>query len=441
MSDRLQRALEYIDAHQSEIVATLQEFIRTRSVNPAFDPSSPGEGEMAALVAERWRKLGFNVETIEAKPGRPNVIARRAGGAPGPRLLVNAHLDTHPEFVGPWVDPYTGGWLTQWTVGAFSGELRDGRIYGRGAVDHKSPIAAMLHAVEALDAVGIELGGELVCIHDVDEETGGALGMAYLAERMPMDYDMALYATTTDFTDLGRRFFSAVGRNNIFRAMSGRIAFRVTVSGVNLHTLSPRWGLGAAEAALRLIDTLRPLLDRVNAYVCPIEGRGQPLMRITALESAARGASHHQARTCSVVINRRVPASQTLDQARVELQEAVDSFRRAYPEHEVVVEEVAATPPYVCPAEAPIVQAFARAVRRALGEEPNVAGLPSPVGLSQLLARKPLPAVVFGYGLINLHHAVDEHIAVTDLMRMTKVYAAGLVELLGDGSGGRGTGA
>ncbi|HEY8417619.1 MAG TPA: M20 family metallopeptidase [Limnochordales bacterium] len=433
MSDRLQQALRYIDEHEADVVATLQQFIRTRSINPAFDPSSPGEGAMAALVAERWRRLGFEVETIAAEPGRPNVIARRKGTAPGPRLLVNAHLDTHPAYVGPWVDPYTGEWRTEWSVDAFSGELRDGRIYGRGAVDHKSPIAALLHAVEALDAAGIRLGGELTVIHDVDEETGGSKGMAYLAQVMPMDFDMALYATTTDVTDLGKKFFSSTGRNNIFRAMSGRIAFRIKVSGVNLHTLSPRWGLGAAEAALRLLDLLRPLMDRLNAYVCPVEGRGQPLLRVTAIESSGRGASHHQARECTIHLSRRVPVSHTLDQARAEIHEVVELFRRQYPEHAVEVEETDVTEPYECPEDAPIVQGFARAVRRALGEEPNVTGLPSPVGLSALLNRIKLPAVVFGYGIVQLHHAIDEHIAVRDLMRMTRVYAAGLVEVLGEG--------
>lgn len=433
MSDRLQQALEYIDRQEPAIVATLQEFIRTRSVNPAFDPSSPGEGAMAQLVAERWRRLGFEVEMVEAEKGRPNVIARRQGSAPGPRLLVNAHLDTHPQDVGPWVDPYTGEWRTRWTADAFAGELRDGRIYGRGAVDHKSPIAAMLHAVEALDAAGIRLGGELTVIHDVDEETGGSKGMSHLADVLPMDYDMALYATTTDVTDLGKRFFSSTGRNNIFRAISGRIAFGIKVTGVNLHTLSPRWGLGATEAALKLLDLLRPLMDRLNAYVCPVEGRGQPLLRVTGIESSARAASHHQALECTIHLSRRVPVSHTLDQARAEIREVVETFRRLYPEHEVELEETSVTAPYECPEDAPIVQGFARAVRRALGEEPNVTGLPSPVGLSQLLNRIQLPAIVFGYGIVQLHHAIDEHIAVTDLMRMTRVYAAGLVEVLGEG--------
>lgn len=427
--------LQYIDEQESNIVKTLQTFIRTRSINPAFDPESPGEGEMAALVGKRWERLGFDVQFVEAEAGRPNVIARRRGTGDGPRLLVNAHLDTHPEDVGPWVDPYTGEWLTEWSVPGFSGEIRDGRIYGRGAVDHKSPIAAILHAVEAIDAAGLELGGELTIIHDVDEETGGGSGMAYLAETMPMDFDMALYATTSDVTDLGRRFLSSTGRNNIFRAMSGRIVFRVKICGTNLHTLTPKWGLGAAEAGLRFIDILGPLMERLNAYVCPVEGRGQPLFRITSINSGRQDADHHQSRECTITISRRVPVSQSLQQARAEIAEAAAYFQSIYPQHRIGIEEVSVTAPYECPEDSPIVRGFARAVRRVLNEEPNVTGLPSPVGLSQLLSRIQLPAIVFGYGLVQLHHAVDEHIAISDLMKMTRVYAAGLVEVLAKETG------
>ena len=87
---------------------------------------------MAALVRERYEALRIPVELAAAVPGRPNVIATWKGTGGGPRLLVNAHLDTAGPNVGEWVDPYTGEVTTRWTADPFGGEIRDGRIYGRG---------------------------------------------------------------------------------------------------------------------------------------------------------------------------------------------------------------------------------------------------------------------------------------------------------------------
>ncbi len=64
-------------------------------------------------------------------------------------------------------------------------------------------------------------------------------------------------------------------------------------------------------------------------------------------------------------------------------------------------------------------------------ETRTVAGMPAPVGISSLLAAHPIPTVLFGYGLVNLHHAIDGHIAIEDLVKTAKVYAVAFMEWLG----------
>src|SRR5690625_1469156 len=265
--DLIQSVLSHIEGRRDEIVSLLQRMIRTKSVNPSFDPASPGEAEMANLVTAEYETLGVKVERYEAQPGRPNVVARVPGTDPeGPHLLVNCHLDTVDAAVEEWVDPFTGDTVTEWTVDPFGGELRDGRIYGRGAADHKSPIAAIIAALEALRANGVELRGSLTCIHDADEETGGKLGMTYLREQIPFDFDMALYACTSEFTPLGREFFTAMGEDNIVRAIAGWHTYELQFEGQNLHNMTPLRGYGAVEAAHAFLRHIQPYIDEVNAH-------------------------------------------------------------------------------------------------------------------------------------------------------------------------------
>lgn len=435
MNRQQQAVADYIDARRDELVELMQTMVRTRSINPAFDPDSPGEAAMADLVRSRYEDLGIPVEAIEAMPGRPNLIATWKGTASSPRLLVNCHLDTHPADLGEWFDPFTGDVVTQWSVDPFGGEIHDGKIYGRGAADHKSPIAAILFALQALRASNVRLRGDVTCIHDVDEETGGKYGMQYLADRFPFDYDMALYACTSEFTPLGRTFFPAMGTDNIIRSFSGWQTYRLHVVGQNLHNISPKRGYGAVEGALLLLDRLRPLIDQVNAHVDPVEGPGQPPMRVSGIDCAPRNAFHHQARWADVTVNRRIPPSVTQDQARAEIEEVLAAHNAAYPENQATLTLVRDKPPYAVSAEHPLVTGLSVAVREMMGTEPTVTGIPSPVGISTMLATHAIPTVLFGYGLLNLHHAIDEHIECEALVKTAKVYAAALMEWLGVAEG------
>ncbi len=359
------------------------------------------------------------------------MIARWGGAGDGPSLLVNCHLDTHAASVGTWVDPFTGDTLTSWSEDPFAATIKDGNIFGRGTADHKSPIAATLMALEALEANGVRLRGRLTCIHDADEETGGGLGMAALVERMPFDFDMALYACTSGFTPMGREFFSAMGEDNIIRAFAGTQAYRLRFEGQNLHSLTPKRGLGAMEAVLIFLDTLRPYMERVNATVDPLEGTGQPILRVSAVDCSARSASHHQARAADLYLTRRI--SPGVDPAVVveEMNAIVAAHNRDYPSNRATFEVVRSLPPVVTPADHAVVTGLASSVREVMGREPSIVGLPSPVGISTVLAKVPIPTVLFGYGYVNLHHAIDERIAIDALVDTAKVYAAAFMEWLG----------
>ena len=136
------------------------ELVRLDTVNP------PGREEAAAsLLGERLSAAGFDVAFHEHEPGRPSVVARLAGD--GPALCMTGHLDTVPLGGAPW------------SVEAF-GELRDGRLYGRGSSDMKGGVAAIVVAAERVAALG---RGSLEVVLCAAEETGceGALHLAHRA--------------------------------------------------------------------------------------------------------------------------------------------------------------------------------------------------------------------------------------------------------------------
>jgi acetylornithine deacetylase/succinyl-diaminopimelate desuccinylase-like protein len=203
------------------------------------------------------------------------------------------------------------------------------------------------------------------------------------------------------------------------------------VTGVNYHNMTPRRGLGAVEAMLALLERLRPLMERVNAATDPVEGTGQPAMRISAIEPGPRAAAHHQARSSEMVVNRRISPGADSKAALAEIQAVAAAHTRDHPENPAAVTLERNLPPAVTPEDHPVVSGVCRAIRSVLGEVPTIAGMPAPVGISGFLVAHPIPTVLFGYGLVNLHHAIDEHIAIEDLVKTAQVYAVALMEWLG----------
>ena len=138
------------------VVRFTRELVRIPSV---FDPARGlNEEPVAELVAERMRAFGWSPRVDVVADGRPNVIATIDGDSPGRTLMFEGHTDVVTE-----------GDESTWTVDPFGGELRDGRIYGRGSADMKSGVAAMLFAADAIVRSG-SFPGRIVVAALVDEE-------------------------------------------------------------------------------------------------------------------------------------------------------------------------------------------------------------------------------------------------------------------------------
>jgi acetylornithine deacetylase len=169
------RLLRQIDHDREEIIAFEQELIRR--------PSETGnEKACQDFLADWLRRAGYQVDVFtpdEVSEGkdfrgrplvvdyrqRPNVVAVHKGTGGGRSLLVMSHVDTVP--VGP---------LEHWTVPPYGGEIRDGKIFGRGAQDDKEGIVAQTFALECIRRAGLQLKGDVTLCSVVDEEGGGSMG-------------------------------------------------------------------------------------------------------------------------------------------------------------------------------------------------------------------------------------------------------------------------
>jgi len=152
---------------RDEATELLQELLRANTVNP------PGNETIAAdLLRAYLEDAGVACELYARVPERANIVARIPGRG-GPTLALISHTDTVRA------DP------EEWTVDPWSGELRDGQIWGRGALDMKSHVAAAAVAVAALAREGFVPGGDIVFVASADEEVGEEFGLSWLCANHP----------------------------------------------------------------------------------------------------------------------------------------------------------------------------------------------------------------------------------------------------------------
>jgi acetylornithine deacetylase/succinyl-diaminopimelate desuccinylase-like protein len=226
-------------AEAEELLARL---IRFNTVNP------PGNERAAQeYLADHLTQAGFECELLGAEPGRPNLIARlrpAAAGAEGPTLCYLGHVDT------VLADP------ADWTHDPWSGDIDGGFVWGRGALDMKSQVAAEIAAAASLARSGWRpVHGELLIVTVVDEETGGELGAQWITRTHPekVRCDMVVNEGGGAVFEYGgrRRYGVCCGEKGVFR-------FNVTTSGVAGHASMP----GIGENALLKMG---PLLERFAA--------------------------------------------------------------------------------------------------------------------------------------------------------------------------------
>ena len=224
---------------RAEAVELLQELLRLNTVNP------PGNETVAAeLLRAYLEDSGVACELYAVEPERANLVARIPGRGGGPSLLLLSHTDTVV------VDP------AEWSVDPWSGELRDGFVWGRGALDMKGHVAAAATAIATLAREGFEPAGDLVFAATADEEVGVDVGLSWLCRAHPE-------AVRTDYClneGAGERV-SLGGRPVYLCTTAEKVSapFRLRVHGRSGHASMPTIADNALVRAARLIERVAAL--------------------------------------------------------------------------------------------------------------------------------------------------------------------------------------
>ncbi|HEX5829855.1 MAG TPA: ArgE/DapE family deacylase [Gemmatimonadaceae bacterium] len=366
-----------------DAIALTRALVRVDSRNPGLVSGAPGEAAAARLLAGVLREWGFRVEIQESAPGRPNVLARI--GAPGRTLMLNGHLDT----VG------VEGMLHA----PFAAEVRDGRIWGRGACDMKAGVAAMCAAAWRAARDGA-LRGELLVTAVTDEEHDSLGTRALVASGVRADA-----AIVTEPTRLA-----------VVPAHRGFAWIELTVHGRAAH--GSRYDLGVD--AIRHAGLLLAELDRLEADELP--RRTHPLLGRASLHASTIaggvGWSTYPER-CVLRVERRLLPGETGATALREMEDAIARARTRQPGLRAQAALLTTQGPSDVAVDAPVVRALSAALAEQ-GEPVQVEGLAAWTDAA-LLNEAGIPAVCFGPGDIALAHAAEEWVAIDEIERATAV--------------------
>lgn len=379
------------------------------------------ETAVQLLVAQVAERLGLLVQVDEEDlfqlrqepdcPGEEvhrerllSVSATVPGREPGaPRLALNGHIDVAPPGAEPWTTP------------AFRSDVRDGRLYGRGAADMKAGVVAALHAAAAVKAVFGGARGDLVVQSVAGEEDGGIGTWASL--RRDADFAGALITEPTGGT--------------LVCATAGALTWRLRLTGVSAHACHRLDGVSALDRYLPVHAALRALEDRINREV------EHPLMRELRLPyplsvgTVAAGDWPSNVPGELVCEGRLgIAVGSSLTEARAEFEATVEAAVDA----EGGRPEISWTGGQFASAqideEHPLVLLVSDAVEQVVAERPRRAGVPYGSDMRQFTERG-IPTVLYGPGSIRDAHCVDESVALSEISDAVRVLARAAVGFAG----------
>lgn len=352
-------------------IDTLRDLVRTPSINPDLCAGACDESAIGALLAERLRALGCEVTVVEPLPGRPSVVGRLRGRGGGRPLLLYAHYDT--VGVEGMTDPY-------------SAEIRDGRLYGRGAYDMKAGLAACLGAVEALRRDAAPLAGDVYVAGVADEETASR-GMSAVLQAFRFDGAIVTEPTEVRLC-VAHKGFVWLEASTRGRAAHGS-RFREGIDA-NLRMGRVLSRLDALERSLRTRPP-HPLLETGSLHVGELRG--------------GSGPSTYADRAVATIERRTLPG-ETDAGVTAEVAALLDGLREEDPAFEADLRVTLSRPPFEARPGSEIVRAVSDALEAVTGERPVPVG-ETPWMDAALLAEAGVDTVVFGPRGAGAHAAVE----------------------------------
>jgi acetylornithine deacetylase len=390
------------------------------------DISSPTGSEIgvAQYLVARMRRAGMDADLPLVDAGRPNAVGHRRGRGHGLNLLFTGHMDTsysgqEEHLAGEGFQP--------------KAIYRDGWVFGLGANNMKSGLAAALIAIEAIAAAGIELEGDI--------SFGGVVGeieKTAVEEFQGIEYSgygigtrhLVTHGVTADFALLAEPTGLKIAVANM-----GAIWLRITVRGTVAHSaLANRPNVVNAIAVMHELQ--RDIAQWTREYESKHEYMGErPNVTLAAIRGGAPWRLSRNPHDCSLYLDIRTVPGQSVDDVKRDLRRVLRTFGERKGIAEPALHVYVSDPPVVLDRKLPVVEALAALQQEVSGEPPSFI-IRRPGADAMHLTAYGVPCVTFGPGG-RMHpdargagmHAFGEHVLVDDCVTAAKIYLALALDL------------
>jgi succinyl-diaminopimelate desuccinylase len=371
----------------TDVVEMTRALVKIPTENP------PGNEAAGIAFVESWaQQMGLFCERMPVTEGRDNLLIRLGAPKNGPSVLWLAHIDTVPA-------------EAQCKDAAFSGEVRDGKLYGRGAADMKGGLAAGLIAMANLRAAGVQPRRELILAVTVDEEGENLLGARALCRSGLFEKDSWLLALEP--TSL-----------NLALAHKGEIWFDVAAQGRAAHA-------GRAYLGVDAIHGMAVAIDRLKTAVAELPEEHTTLGRALISAGWIQGGTSPSmvADRCQAHLDLVLVPPQTTDfgihLVRKTLQEAAAHLPGLAIECEIMGEPLQ---PVECAADSPLISWFHKAYKEATGTAPTTIGFEAYTDAAVIATELEIShSAVFGPGNLAQAHSVEEYVTLEQLISAVRI--------------------
>jgi succinyl-diaminopimelate desuccinylase len=369
--------------------------VRIDTTNPPGN-ERPAVGLLAGILGG----AGFEIETRSYLDSaeRTQLVARLRGTGSRPGVLFSGHVDVVPPGNVPW------------SVPPFAGELRNGRLYGRGSCDMKGGVAALVVAATRL-AAGRKLEGDLVVAVTADEERN-CLGAEALVEE-PL------------FEGLGSAIVAEPTSLGLYVAEKGAFWLEITALGKTAHGSMPHLGANAVAAVAELLVQWE---RQYPSDAAPHPLLGSPTLTAGVIQGGVK--VNVVPDRCAVQLDMRTVPGVEHSWLRAEMDTLLAEISGARPGIRWGVATLSDRPAVECPADSPLARALSGAIRQVKGEEPQPRGVPYCTEACIWVPRLGIPAVICGPGEPGMCHQPDEFVDLKELELAAEIYTRAVEGLL-----------
>ncbi len=397
------KIINEIEKTQEEQIKFLQALIQTKSVNPHLDdptkssPYDPIELDVARLIFDKLKEFGLSPKFEGISSSRPNVVCEF--GKKGKTLIFNGHMDTVPSPQESDLNP-------------FLGIIKDGKMYGAGALDMKSALSCYVYMAKALLKFKEELGGKICLQFVVDEEPMAAshFGTRHLLEKGYKGDAAIIGEPGTAKITIGNR---------------GGYRFKIEVFGEAVHTGSREWEQRkqGKNAILELVKTIAALQDfSFPSHEHSIFPGRKSIITFPTLIKGGK-AINVVPDSCTAFGDMRILPGVTQDYIEKEIGGKLDALKIKYKLTPIVY-----VPPAVVEPDESIVEILKGNSEEILKKEPRAEGS-GPWSDMWMFTERKIPAVNFGCDGGGAH-SKNEYVEIKSVLDVTKIYSLTALDFL-----------